>query len=116
MPILYSLSENQLWQLSSAMRTESLEKGKVVFKKGDAGDSFYIIKDGIFSCCDGEWVMATGWDFTTIKPSCPLSMQSERGRELARIGEGSCFGELALLRQETRAATVVALSDSQVSL
>ena len=47
---MYNLSENQLWQLAGAMKTESVGKGKVVFNKGDVGDSFYIIKEGIFSC------------------------------------------------------------------
>ena len=53
-PILFSLTEAQLWQLSGAMQTEALPKGAMVFKKGDPGDSFYIIKEGIFTCCDGE--------------------------------------------------------------
>ena len=34
--------------------------------------------------------------------------------ELARISRGSCFGELALLRQDTRAASVRALTDALV--
>ena len=54
MPILYSLSEAQLWQLARTMQTESMAKGTVVFRKGAKGDSFYIIKEGLFSCCDGK--------------------------------------------------------------
>ena len=42
------------------------------------------------------------------------SAHPENGRELARISEGSCFGELALLRQETRAATVIATTNAEV--
>jgi len=38
-----------------------------------------------------------------------------KGKELARIGPGSCFGELALLNDNPRAANVMALTDSQVS-
>lgn len=34
--------------------------------------------------------------------------------ELARIGKGSCFGELALLRQDVRAANVKAVSAASV--
>ena len=44
----------------------------------------------------------------------PASAHPENGRELARISEGSCFGELALLRQETRAATVIATTNAEV--
>lgn len=36
------------------------------------------------------------------------------GKEVARIDGGSCFGELALLRQEPRAATVSAMTDAKV--
>ena len=43
-----------------------------------------------------------------------FALTIEHGKELARIGEGSCFGELALLRQDTRAATVIALTSAQV--
>jgi CRP-like cAMP-binding protein len=45
-----------------------------------AGDVFYVIEEGTFTIFDNA------------------------GAELARIGKGSCFGELALLR-EVRART-----------
>lgn len=34
-------------------------------------------------------------------------------KELARVGPGQCFGELALLNSEGRAANVMALEDAQ---
>lgn len=51
---------------------------------------FYVIEEGSFTIYD------------------------EHGAELARIGKGSCFGELALLRQDVRAANVKAVSAAQV--
>ena len=36
------------------------------------------------------------------------------GKELAQVGPGSCFGELALLRRDARAATVKAITDARV--
>lgn len=38
----------------------------------------------------------------------------ENRTELARVGKGSCFGELALLRREKRAANVAAMTDAKV--
>lgn len=38
----------------------------------------------------------------------------DEGQELARVGAGQCFGELALLHSEGRAANVMALEDAQV--
>ncbi len=47
-----------------------------------AGDMFYVVEEGEFTIYDG-------------------------GAELARVGPGSCFGELALLHGGPRAATVL---------
>ena len=44
-----------------------------------AGDVFYVIEEGTFTIFDNS------------------------GQELARVGKGSCFGELALLREVLRA-------------
>ena len=89
-PLLYNLTERSQWRLAHALRQEVMPKGHVVFNLGDNGDNFYIIQEGSFTC------------------------MGQGGKELARIGEGSCFGELALLRQDKRAATVVALTDAKV--
>ena len=59
-------------------------------KKGEPGDEFYIIEEGTFSIFD------------------------DKKTELARVGKGSCFGELALIKQDVRAANVVALTDAKV--
>ena len=55
-----------------------------------AGDTFYVIEEGTFTVFDDTL------------------------GELARISKGSCFGELALLRQDARAASVRALTDALV--
>ncbi len=41
-----------------------------------------------------------------------LSAGAENNKELTRVMEGGCFGELALLRSDVRAATVKAVADS----
>lgn len=53
-PLLYNLSERDLWRLARTMVTEKFSKGHVVFHKGDPGDAFYIIQEGAFTCFDGQ--------------------------------------------------------------
>ncbi|GLC68711.1 cGMP-dependent protein kinase [Pleodorina starrii] len=89
-PILSALSERQLWQMAHAMKASAFKKGEVVFRKGEAGDTFFIVQSGSFVVLD------------------------DGNKELARVGEGGCFGELALLRSDVRAATVKAVADSSV--
>lgn len=65
-----------------------------------------------------DWVVAeehTGatwalWVHTYVTMVCV----AETGNELALLKDGSCFGELALLRQEPRAASVAAVTDGEV--
>ncbi|KAA6429168.1 MAG: cGMP-dependent kinase, partial [Trebouxia sp. A1-2] len=89
-PILFSLSNSQLFDLAQCMKYHTLQAGQIVFKKGEPGDVFYVVEEGNFTIYDDD------------------------ENELARVGKGSCFGELALLRQDVRAANVRALSDSLV--
>lgn len=65
---------------------ESIEKGEVVFKEGDAGDSLYLIIEGTVKVHKGE-------------------------REIATLNAGECFGEMAILDSEHRSASVTALND-----
>ena len=86
--ILQSLKQSQLKKLASEMTTKNFEKDEVVFHKGEEGDDFYIVERGQFEVLDGETVLAT-------------------------LTRGNCFGELALLKNDKRAATVKATSSSK---
>ncbi|KAL4451289.1 hypothetical protein ABPG77_009361 [Micractinium sp. CCAP 211/92] len=88
-PILCNLTEQQLFQLAGCMSTRDFSGGQRVFAKGDPGHTFYVVEEGVFGITD------------------------EFGRELARCGKGQCFGELALLKNEARAANVTALTQSR---
>ncbi|KAK9817313.1 hypothetical protein WJX72_012521 [[Myrmecia] bisecta] len=89
-PILFNLTEAQLFEVARCMKAETMRAGEMAFRKGDPGDVFYVIEEGTFTIFDNS------------------------NRELARVGKGSCFGELALLRQDVRAANVRALTDAQL--
>lgn len=60
--------------------------GAEIFHKGDQGDALYLITDGEARVLDGD-------------------------EELARLGAGAVFGEMALLTGEARNATVVATGE-----
>merc|ERR1712139_65062 len=73
-----------LWQLDrDALKSEEFPDGAVICKEGDVGDTFYIIEEGAASASKG-------------------------GAEVMSYSPGDYFGELALLRNQPRAATVVA--------
>jgi CRP-like cAMP-binding protein len=62
--------------------------GQVIFREGDAGDSFYLIEHGGVQVIRGD-------------------------REVSRLGPGDCFGEGALFSGQTRSATVIAIGASR---
>jgi ATP-binding cassette subfamily B protein len=90
-PLLKPLSDAQLASLCGAFALERASRGQTVLTEGEAGDAFYIIARGSVT------VTAARSDGGT--------------RELARLTEGDQFGEMALLKQAPRNATVTARTD-----
>jgi len=72
-----------LAELAELLEEKSIDAGTTIFRKGDPGDSLYLIVDGAVEIRDGEHVL-----------------HEMHGREV--------FGEMALLDNEPRSATVVA--------
>ncbi|KKK14475.1 hypothetical protein P175DRAFT_0435228 [Aspergillus ochraceoroseus IBT 24754] len=65
-----------------------------VISQGDAGDYFYIVEEGHFDVC--------------INPSGSVQPGPEgMGNKVSTIGPGGSFGELALMYNAPRAATIV---------
>lgn len=83
------LPDDMLAALARKVRKRMLVKDEVLFHKGDAGNSLFIILSG--------WVKV----FT----------QDDRGNEVAlnQVGAGEIIGEMALLDYEPRSASVTAL-------
>jgi CRP/FNR family cyclic AMP-dependent transcriptional regulator len=66
--------------------TRSFQAGDVIFKEGDRGEEFFVIRSG--------------------KAAVRLG-----NRTLEELGEGEIFGEMALIDAEPRSATVIAETD-----
>jgi predicted acylesterase/phospholipase RssA/CRP-like cAMP-binding protein len=77
-----------------------LERGQILFKKGDSGDSFYILIQGKMLA-----------EFNEGKESQKGQTHQLKG---APISRGESIGELAILTEDCRSATVHALRDSDL--
>ena len=82
-------SEQVLADIAAILEEVELDRGQVVFAKGDLGDSLYVIVDGRVRVLDGETV-------------------------LGELGERDIFGELALLDPEPRSASVLTLAPTKL--
>jgi MFS family permease len=85
-PLFSSLPAPVLEGLARDLQADSVRAGRVVIAAGEVGDRFYLIADGSFE--------------VTIA-----------GSHLRRLGVGDGFGEIALLRDVLRTATVTARTD-----
>lgn len=94
--IFQYLNDNQLEQIDEAFEEVHFNKGEYIIKEGEVGDRFYILKKG----------------------RCRLTKLEEKDGEMIEKDKGfmtpedtSYFGELALLRDDKRSASVIGIED-----
>lgn len=86
-PFFSGLAPDELARLSSKLVTSKVAAGEFVFKAGDQGDRYYVIREGTAEVIDPG------------------------GRVIRTLGPDRDFGELALLFGGGRTASVRALTD-----
>ena len=88
------LSEDALSTVAQKVSTHTLAEGSLLMRRGEMGDSLFVIHDGWFK----------------------IVTEDAQGGELIinKSGPGETIGEMALLDEAPRSATVVALSDATV--
>jgi CRP-like cAMP-binding protein len=93
-PIFSELDDKSIDELSRLTTRRCIEKDAVVFFENDPGDSFFMILSG------------------RIK----VTILGDDGREviLSILGSGDFFGELALLDDEPRSATAMAIEPTEL--
>jgi predicted MFS family arabinose efflux permease len=88
-PIFTPLPEATIERLAGRLRHQRLSAGASVMRQGDPADGFYVIADG---------------EVEVFEDGIPVRVQ----------GSGEGFGEIALIRQTPRTATVTALTDVEL--
>ena len=88
-PLFTACSKKELQTIARASDDVEVPKGKVLVEEGKPGHEFFLILDGTASVKRGK-------------------------KEIAKLGKGQYFGELALLDRGPRSASVVATSDLDV--
>ena len=88
--VFANFTESERSQLLNAMSEAPFNAGELVFEEGAQGDAFYIVISGSAQAIKAYY--------------------TDEEEVLAELGEGACFGERALLRDEPRYATIIATS------
>lgn len=92
-PLFSTLDELRLKQVIQAVRLVEIAAGEVVFRQGVRGDALYVVAEGEVAV---------------------LNETPAGERELARLGGGAFFGEIALFTAQPRNATVRAVSATRL--
>jgi signal transduction histidine kinase len=91
-PLFEGLSDQELQRLMDNAKPVSLREGEILMKQGDPGDAAYVVLKGGFE------------------------IQKQSGPSIIKIDvrkPGEVIGEMALLSNAPRSATVVAICDSE---
>ena len=89
LPLFSLVAPPSLEAAAAALVPFTVPARAIVFREGEAGDRFYVIASGSVEVVQG-------------------------GRAVRRLGPGAGFGEIALLRDVPRTATVVAVADTDL--
>lgn len=94
MGLFQRLPNGDLNRLALAFERHSFPDGHVIFHQGDTGDVMYVVESG----------------------KVEIIRTDERGSrfKLAEVGSAGYFGELALLSDKPRAATVITVGETEV--
>ncbi len=88
-PIFSAMSKRRLAMVARYADETAGVAGQFLATEGDIGDQLFLI-------CEGSAVVR------------------KQGEEIAKLGPGDCFGEMALIDGEARSASVELLEDSQL--
>jgi cAMP-dependent protein kinase regulator len=89
------VDDYEISQICDALQTIKVTTGEYLIKEGETGDKFYIIEDG---------------------EAFAEKFNKDLGKKVSVLDyeKGSYFGELALIRDEPRAASVVAKTNCKL--
>ena len=82
-PLFAGLSDRELQSVATSARARRFAPGETVAREGESGVGFFVIEEG-------------------------AARVSVGGQEVGRLGPGDYFGEIALIADSDRTATVIA--------
>nr|XP_055073318.1 protein kinase, cAMP-dependent, regulatory, type II, alpha, B isoform X1 [Misgurnus anguillicaudatus] len=98
-PLLRSLQLSERMKLVDVLGMKSFKNGEQIIKQGDEADCFYIVESGEVKIM--------------IKSKTKASQRVNEEVEIARCTTGQYFGELALVTNKPRAASVYASGETR---
>jgi CRP/FNR family cyclic AMP-dependent transcriptional regulator len=88
------LDDEQLQEIADITHQESHDVGSVIFNQGDDGDKMYIVGSGQVEI---KVRHRTGYTYSAVY-----------------LGEGQVFGEMALIDESTRSASVISAQENTI--
>lgn len=88
------LNDSQFQRLAGISKRESYGQGEVICRQGDAGDRMFVVAEG--------------------QVEIKLEDRQGESRSAVYLGEGQVIGEMALVDQGKRSATVVAVQSNTI--
>lgn len=86
-PLFHGLSTKELGRVAKVADEISMKAGSIIAEEGQDGDAFYLLVDG-------------------------AAVVRRNGKKIASLGTGDFFGEMSLLDEGPRSATVELVRDS----
>lgn len=92
--ILKSIEPYELSQICDALKSKKYKSGDYIIRQDDIGEEFFIIEDG--------------------EAVATKSFNGEEAQKVYSYSRGGYFGELSLIKNEPRAANILAITDCTV--
>ncbi|OMH81301.1 cAMP-dependent protein kinase regulatory subunit [Zancudomyces culisetae] len=92
-PLLKGLELYQRQKIADSLESKTYDDGEVVIRQGDVGDCFYLVEDGSAKVLK--------------RPTDSSGNPSGDSKQVGILKKGDYFGELALITNEPRQATIV---------
>ncbi|MBD3308017.1 cyclic nucleotide-binding domain-containing protein [candidate division KSB3 bacterium] len=99
------LDTTERQQIAEHLSPVSFTAGTTILREGDQGDCMYLIKSGSVGVYTTLLMEGVGID---------VPQADQQDLHLATLGESDFFGEQALITEEPRTATIIALTDVEL--
>lgn len=91
--LFHGLDDQELAEVVDIFKPLAFERGDLIAEQGEPGDSLFLVAEGFVEVAVGDSTQRTK-------------------KILVNLGKGQIFGEMALVDQGPRSATVRAISDT----